>query len=48
MRRYMIIAFAVTLDLSERQPWEAMRKYYSKVTIQEVYHGFAYIAVGEK
>jgi demethylmenaquinone methyltransferase/2-methoxy-6-polyprenyl-1,4-benzoquinol methylase len=40
--------FGVTLDLSEREPWEAMRKHYSKVTIVELYHGFVYIAVGEK
>ena len=40
--------FGVTLDLSERKPWEAMSKYFAKVTMHELYGGFAYIAVGEK
>jgi len=40
--------FGVTLDLSERKPWEAMSKHFAKVTMHELYRGFAYIAVGEK
>jgi len=40
--------FGVTLDLSERKPWETMGTYFSKVSLQEAYHGFAYIAVGVK
>jgi ubiquinone/menaquinone biosynthesis C-methylase UbiE len=40
--------FGVTLDLSERKPWETMSKHFTKVALQEVYRGFAYIAVGEK
>lgn len=40
--------FGFTLDLSERKPWEAMSKHFAKVTMHELYRGFAYIAVGEK
>jgi len=40
--------FGVSLDLAERKPWIAMEKYFTKVTVQEVFGGFAYIAVGEK
>jgi ubiquinone/menaquinone biosynthesis C-methylase UbiE len=40
--------FGVTLDLSERKPWEAMSKHFAKVTVRELYRGFAYIAVGEQ
>jgi hypothetical protein len=39
--------FGVTIDLSERKPWEAMSKHFAKVTVHELYRGFAYIAVGE-
>lgn len=39
--------FGVTIDLSERKPWEAMSKHFAKVTMHELYRGFAYIAVGE-
>ncbi len=40
--------FGVSLDLTDRRPWETMKKYFQKVTIKEMYGGFAYIAVGEK
>ena len=39
--------FGVTLDLSERKPWEIMSKHFDKVTVHELYRGFAYIAVSE-
>ena len=40
--------FGVTLDMTERKPWEAMKRYFPEVTISELYGGFAYLAVGEK
>jgi len=40
--------FGVSLDLSNRKPWEVMKKYFANVKVQEIYGGFAYIAVGEK
>lgn len=40
--------FGVSLDLMERKPWQALRKYFSNASMKELYGGFAYIAVGEK
>ncbi len=40
--------FGVSLDLMDRKPWEALKRYFPSVSVQEVYGGFAYIAVGEK
>jgi ubiquinone/menaquinone biosynthesis C-methylase UbiE len=40
--------FGVTEDLTERKPWEVMQGYFRKVTITDLYGGFAYIAVAEK
>jgi demethylmenaquinone methyltransferase/2-methoxy-6-polyprenyl-1,4-benzoquinol methylase len=40
--------FGISLDLLDRKPWEVMEKYFKKVTVQEIYGGFVYIAVGEK
>jgi demethylmenaquinone methyltransferase/2-methoxy-6-polyprenyl-1,4-benzoquinol methylase len=38
--------FGVTMDLSARHPWEALKKYFADVTVHQLYGGFAYIAVG--
>lgn len=40
--------FGVTLDLANRHPWEAMRKYLSNVSVTDFYAGIAYIATGER
>lgn len=40
--------FGVSLDLTERKPWEAMKRYFTDVTMTEVYGGCVYVAVGEK
>jgi ubiquinone/menaquinone biosynthesis C-methylase UbiE len=40
--------FGVTEDLAERKPWEIMQGHFRKVTITDLYAGFAYIAVAEK
>lgn len=38
--------FGVTLDLQARHPWKALKKYFLDVAVQQLYGGFAYIAVG--
>jgi demethylmenaquinone methyltransferase/2-methoxy-6-polyprenyl-1,4-benzoquinol methylase len=38
--------FGVTMDLAERHPWEALKKYFADVAVHQLYGGFAYIAVG--
>jgi demethylmenaquinone methyltransferase/2-methoxy-6-polyprenyl-1,4-benzoquinol methylase len=40
--------FGVTLDLSERKPWEVMKRYFKHVKVKDIYGGFVYIAFGEK
>lgn len=40
--------FGVTLDLAERRPWDVMRSCFRIVTVDDLYGGFAYLAVGEK
>ena len=40
--------FGVSLDLANRKLWEVMKKYFKNVEVQEIYGGFAYIAVSEK
>lgn len=40
--------FGVSLDLTDRKPWEAMAKYFSRVTMTELFGGAVYIAVGQK
>jgi SAM-dependent methyltransferase len=40
--------FGVSLDLTDRKPWEAMTKHFSEVTITELFGGTVYIAVGQK
>jgi ubiquinone/menaquinone biosynthesis C-methylase UbiE len=39
--------FGVSLDLTDRKPWEVMRKYYSHVTVTELFGGTVYIAMGD-
>lgn len=39
--------FGVTLDLTDRKPWEVMTKYFSRVTVTELFADSVYIAVGE-
>jgi ubiquinone/menaquinone biosynthesis C-methylase UbiE len=40
--------FGVSLDLTDRKPWQVMRKYFAHVTVTEQFSGCVYIAVGEK
>ena len=39
--------FGVTLDLAARHPWESMERHLNRVSLEEKYMGFAYIACGE-
>jgi demethylmenaquinone methyltransferase/2-methoxy-6-polyprenyl-1,4-benzoquinol methylase len=40
--------FGVSFDLVKKKPWEAMAMYFPRITIEEFYGGFVYIAVGKK
>ncbi len=40
--------FGVSLDISDRKPWEVMKRYFRNVTVTDLYGGFVYIATGEK
>lgn len=40
--------FGVTLDLSQRRPWEVMRRYTKVVKYRAFYASFVYLAVGKK
>jgi len=40
--------FGVSLDLAPRHPWEALTKYFSHVSVVELYGGMAYVAWGER
>jgi len=39
--------FGVTLDLSDRHPWEAVNRYLAAPSYTELFGGFAYISCGE-
>lgn len=43
----LVKPFGATVDLTDRHPWESMRKYLKNVTMEEFFLGFTYIAVGE-
>jgi demethylmenaquinone methyltransferase/2-methoxy-6-polyprenyl-1,4-benzoquinol methylase len=40
--------FGVTRDLEERRPWESVGRYMEDVSVEKLYLGFAYIAVGTR
>ncbi len=40
--------FGVQLELSSRHPWESIQKYFPKMSMEEMYGGFTYLAVGER
>jgi demethylmenaquinone methyltransferase/2-methoxy-6-polyprenyl-1,4-benzoquinol methylase len=43
----LVRPFGATLDLTDRHPWESIRKYLRNVVVEEVYWGFSYIAWGQ-
>jgi len=40
--------FGVSFDLVDKKPWEVMAMYFPRITVEEFYAGFVYIAVGKK
>jgi demethylmenaquinone methyltransferase/2-methoxy-6-polyprenyl-1,4-benzoquinol methylase len=40
--------FGVTLDIAGRRPWESISRHLRLRSFEELYFGFAYLAVGEK
>jgi len=40
--------FGVERGLSDRQPWESMKKYLANVSVTDLYFGFTYIASGKR
>ncbi len=44
----LIKPFGVSVDFAGRKPWEIMAMHLSRVTVEEFYGGFVYIAVGNK
>ena len=43
----LVRPFAVSLEVAKRRPWESLQRHLRRVTVQELYFGVAYIAVGE-
>lgn len=39
--------FGVSLEMSERRPWESLERHMVNTTFENLYFGFAYLAVGE-
>ena len=44
---FLIKPFAVSIDLGERHPWEAMERHLTKTSVKQLYLRCAYLAVGE-
>lgn len=40
--------FGVTLDLADRHPWKFLERYAKGYSMQELYWGFSYLAVGSR
>jgi demethylmenaquinone methyltransferase/2-methoxy-6-polyprenyl-1,4-benzoquinol methylase len=40
--------FGVSLQIADRHPWEAVRRYLTEVEFREYYFGALYLSVGEK
>lgn len=43
----LVRPFAVSAEVAKRRPWESLQRHLKHVTMQELYFGVAYIAVGE-
>jgi ubiquinone/menaquinone biosynthesis C-methylase UbiE len=43
----LVRPFAVSAEMAKRRPWESLHRHLKHVTMQELYFGVAYIAVGE-
>ena len=40
--------FGVTMEMTERRPWESISRYLVDASLKNLYFGFAYLAVGVK
>lgn len=43
----LVRLFAVSAEVAKRRPWESLHRHLKHVTMQELYFGVAYVAVGE-
>ena len=43
----LVRPFAVSAEVAKRRPWESLHRHLKHVTMQELYFGVAYVAVGE-
>ena len=43
----LVRPFAVSAEVAKRRPWASLQRHLKHVTMQELYFGVAYIAVGE-
>ena len=43
----LVRPFAVSSEVAKRRPWESLHRHLKHVTMQELYFGVAYVAVGE-
>jgi len=48
LARLLIVPFGGTLEMSQRHPWESIRKHLDLVLYRELYFGCAYIAAGQR
>jgi len=44
---YVTAPFGVERDYTMRHPWESVERYLTNVTVDDLYFGFSYLAVGE-
>ena len=50
VRAVLLVArpYGVSIELTQRHPWESLRRHLSHTWTRDFYFGFAYLAVGEK
>ncbi len=48
LAKLMTGPFGGTLEMATRKPWESLKRYLAGAESRELFHGGAYIAVGEK
>jgi ubiquinone/menaquinone biosynthesis C-methylase UbiE len=48
LAKLMTGPFGGTIEMAKRKPWESLKRYLAATECRELFHGGAYIAVGEK
>jgi ubiquinone/menaquinone biosynthesis C-methylase UbiE len=48
LAKMMTGPFGGTLEMATRKPWQSLKRYLTLTKFQDLFHGGAYIAVGEK